>query len=183
MSGHYWSNLMSFLISSPLGELWRDTWKHRLNSPFRIVETDAPRCNVFLSRSIAVLNRRNPFRSGTSQLAIPVDAWRQVLSWIKDLTMALRKRSGNRDTLFVLDCNPSFAIYTQLALVAAENVVVPFTADDSSRRAVENRLGHDMGDPMIETYARISFAELSIPKLHTFVSNRITRYSGKEQGV
>ena len=51
-----------------------------------------------------------------SQLAVPVDAWKQVLSWIKDLTSALRKRSGNRDALFILDCNPSFAIYTQLAL-------------------------------------------------------------------
>ena len=173
----------------------------RLNSPFRIVEDVSPFVcrprdyNVFLPSNLQLVCGDNLLEilseaiRQTSQLAIPVDAWRQVLSWIKDLTMALRKRSGNRDTLFVLDCNPSFAIYTQLALVAAENVVVPFTADDSSRRAVENVVallyGHDMGDPMIETYARISFArrakeeELSIPKLHTFVSNRITRYSGK----
>ena len=125
----------------------------------------------------------------TSQLAIPVDAWKQVLSWIKDLTAALRKKSGNRDTLFILDCNPSFAIYTQLALSAAENLVVPFTPDDSSRRAVENVVallhGHGIGDPKIETYARINFANrakeegLGVPKLHTFVSNRVTLYRGK----
>ena len=64
--------------------------------------------------------------------------------------MALRQRSGNRDTLFILDCNPSFAIYTQLSLTAAENVIVPFTPDDSSRRAVENVVallyGHGMDD-------------------------------------
>ena len=122
----------------------------------------------------------------TSQLAIPVDAWKQVLSWIKDLTSALRKRSGNRDTLFILDCNPSFAIYTQLALAAAENLVVPFTPDDSSRRAVENVVallyGHGVSDSKIETYAKINFANrakeegLDVPKLHTFVSNRVTLY-------
>ena len=125
----------------------------------------------------------------TSQLAVPVDAWKQVLSWVKDLTVALANRSGGRDALFVIDCNPSFAIYTQLALVASENIVVPFTADDSSRRAVENVVAllyaDAMGDAEIETYARISFAKrakeegVAIPKLHTFVSNRVTLYEGK----
>ena len=112
-----------------------------------------------------------------------------MLSWIKDLTIALRQRSGDRDTLFILDCNPSFAIYTQLALAAADNLVVPFTPDDSSRRAVENVVallyGHGVSDPKIETYARINFAKrakdegLDIPKLHTFVNNRVTLYRGK----
>ena len=125
----------------------------------------------------------------TSQLAIPVTAWKQVLSWIKDLTATLRKRSGNRDTIFILDCNPSFAIYTQLALAAAENLIVPFTPDDSSRRAVESVVallyGYNMEDPKIKTYARINFAKraneegLDVPKLYTFVSNRVTLYRGK----
>ena len=125
----------------------------------------------------------------TSQLSIPVDAWKQVLNWIKDLTIALRQRSGNRDTLFIVDCNPSFAIYTQLALAAAENLVVPFTSDDSSRRALENVVallyGHGIEDEKIETYAKINFANrartevLDLPKLHTFVSNRITLYEGR----
>ena len=66
---------------------------------------------------------------------------------------------------------------------------MPFTPDDSSRRAVENVVallhGHGIGDPKIEIYARINFANrakeegLDIPKLHTFVSNRVTLYRGK----
>ncbi len=173
----------------------------RLNSPFRSIKDVSPYvcrprdynsnlpANLLLVCGDNLLEILSEAIRQTSQLAIPVDAWKQVLSWIQDLTMALRKRSGDRDTLFILDCNPSFAIYTQLALVAAENVVVPFTADDSSRRAVENVVallyGHGMGDPVIETYARISFAkrskdeEIVMPKLHTFVSNRITLYEGK----
>ena len=173
----------------------------RLNSPFRAIEDVSPfvcrpqdfnrslPTNLLLVSGDNLLEILSEAIRQTSQLAIPVDAWKQVLSWIKDLTMALRRQSGNRDTLVILDCNPSFAIYTQLALVAAENIVVPFTADDSSRRALENVVallyGYSMGDPMIEAYAKISFAKrakeegIEMPKLHTFVSNRITLYRGQ----
>jgi cellulose biosynthesis protein BcsQ len=123
----------------------------------------------------------------TSQLAIPVDAWSQVLRWIDELVAALRNRSAGRDAIFIIDCNPSFAIYTQLALAAARYVVVPFTADDSSRRAIENvvALLYGVGDPYAATYARISFAQrakeegLDLPTLHSFVSNRVTLYEGQ----
>ena len=123
----------------------------------------------------------------TSQLAIPTNAWKQVITWIRDLTAKLRDMSGNRDTMFVIDCNPSFAIYTQLALVAADFLVVPFTADDSSRRAVENvvALLYGIGDAHTAAYARISFSKrakedgVGIPRLHSFVSNRQTLYEGK----
>ena len=177
----------------------------RLNSPFEQINDVSPYVcrprdfnpqlptNLLLVCGDYLLEILSEAIRQTSQLAIPVTAWKQVLSWIKDLTSALRKRSGNRDVLFILDCNPSFAIYTQLALAAAENLVVPFTPDDSSRRAVENVVallyGYNMDDPKIEMYARINFAKraseegLDIPKLHTFVSNRVTLYRGKASRV
>ena len=193
------------IIHKLIGQAQRGTvagyLEARLNSPFRTIKNVDPYVcrprdfNAKLPENLLLICGDNLLEilseaiRQTSQLVIPVDAWKQVLSWIKDLTAALRERSGDRDALFILDCNPSFAIYTQLALVAAENVVIPFTADDSSRRAVENVVallyGYGMGDSRIETYARISFAKkakeegLEIPKLHTFVSNRITRYRGK----
>ena len=173
----------------------------RLNSPFKQIQDVSPYVcrprdfnakiptNLLLVCGDYLLEILSEAIRQTSQLAIPVDAWKQVLSWIKDLTATLRKRSGNRDTLFIVDCNPSFSIYTQLALVAAENLVVPFTPDDSSRRALENVVallyGHGISDPKIETYAKINFANrakeegLDIPKLHTFVSNRVTLYGRK----
>ncbi len=174
----------------------------RLNSPFHPIENVSPYVcrprnfnaklpgNLLLVCGDYLLEILSEAIRQTSQLALPVTAWRQVLSWIKDLTIALRQRSGDRDTLFILDCNPSFAIYTQLAFAASENLVVPFTPDDSSRRAVGNVVallyGHSMEtDPKMATYARINFANrakeegLDIPKLHTFVSNRVTIYRGK----
>lgn len=173
----------------------------RLNSPFQSLSDVSPfvmrprdynsnlPTNLLLVCGDNLLEILSEAIRQTSQLAIPVDAWKQVLSWIRDLTVSLRQQSGNRDSLFILDCNPSFAIYTQLALVAAENVVVPFTADDSSRRALENVVallyGYPSSDPKIDAYARINFAKRAksegvvTPKLHAFANNRVTLYRGK----
>lgn len=192
-------------LSELIGESPRRTvagyLEARLNSPFQNLNDVSPfvirpkdynpnlPTNLLLVCGDNLLEILSEAIRQTSQLAIPVDAWKQVLSWIRDLTIALRNQSGNRDSLFILDCNPSFAIYTQLALVAAENVVVPFTADDSSRRAVENVVallyGHPGGDPKIDAYARINFAKraksegVDTPKLHAFANNRVTLYRGK----
>lgn len=124
----------------------------------------------------------------TSQLAVPFDSWKQVLLWVRDLTNALAKKSGDRPSVFIIDCNPSFAIFTQLAVVAADHVVVPFTADDSSRRAVENIVTLLYGFTEaadVAPYTKISFAKkakeegVPVPTLHTFVSNRVTKYEGE----
>lgn len=171
----------------------------RLNSPFRMIEDVSKfiTCPIESNRNIPgnlklicgdnLLEIISEAIRQTSQLSIPIDAWKQVLNWIRDLTVSLREISGNRDAIFIIDCNPSFSIYTQLALVAADYVVVPFTADDSSRRAIENvvALLYGIADEKTEAYARITFAKrakedgLSVPKLHTFISNRVTLYEGK----
>jgi hypothetical protein len=120
-------------------------------------------------------------------LEIPYDSWKQVLTWGRDLTVALRSYSGDRDTIFFIDCSPTFAIYTQLALVAAENLVVPFIADYTSRLAIENVLAilYAITDPHTAPYARIAFAKrakeegLPVPKLHTFASLHLAVYKGR----
>lgn len=171
----------------------------RLNSPFAMV-ADVPRYitrpsdynpqipqNLYLVPGDNLLELLAEAIRQTSQLDIPLTAWKQVLSWVKDLIGALRELSGTRDSLFIIDCNPSFAIYTQLALLAADNIIVPFTADDSSRRGIENvvALLYGIGDPSVSAYARLSFNKramehgVQLPRLHTFVSNRVTIYEGQ----
>lgn len=173
--------------------------EERLSSPFRMI----PNSEQFVSRPWDY-NKKIPTNlylvcgdnlleilseaiRQTSQLPIPVDAWKLVMNWVTDLMNALRVKSGDRDTMFITDCNPSFAIYTQLGLAACDNVIVPFTADDSSRRAIENVIAllYGVGDPHTQSYARISFSKrakaegVNQPKLHTFVSNRMTLYEGQ----
>jgi cellulose biosynthesis protein BcsQ len=123
----------------------------------------------------------------TSQLLVPQDAWKKVTLWIKDLINGLKEYSGDRDSVFFIDCNPSFSIYTQLALAASDFLVVPFTADESSRRAIENifALLYGQGDSYLTNFSRLSFYKkakedgLSVPLLHTFISNRNSLYDGK----
>jgi cellulose biosynthesis protein BcsQ len=172
----------------------------RLNSPFRRLEDINPYVskphnynsaipqNLYLVCGDNLLEVQSEAIRQTSQLFVPTGAWKQVVNWIRDLTVGLAARSGDRPAVFIIDCNPSFAIFTQLALVAADHVVIPFTADDSSRRAVENvvtLLYGFVGSPELTPYTKISFAQRAkeegviIPKLHTFVSNRVTKYEGK----
>ncbi len=123
----------------------------------------------------------------TSQLSMPQDAWKQVVSWVRELRTKLSELSGVRDSVFFIDCNPSFAIYTQLAIVSSDYIIIPFTADDSSRRGIENIMAllYGEGDKTISSYAKLLFFKkarefgVKIPKLHTFVSNRVTLYDGK----
>lgn len=172
----------------------------RLSSPFkRLDDIDPYVCqpsnynsavprNVRLVCGDNLLEIQSEAIRQTSQLAVPSDSWNQVLLWIRDLTNALAIKSGDRPSVFIIDCNPSFAIFTQLAVVAADHVVVPFTADDSSRRAVENVVTLLYGFTEaadVAPYTKISFAKkakeenVPVPTLHTFVSNRVTKYEGK----
>jgi len=122
-----------------------------------------------------------------SQLALPADAWRRVLMWVADLVAQLRQISGTRDSFFFIDCNPSFSVYTQQALLAADSVIVPFTPDDSSRRGIANvaALLYGIADAHGSAYTRLSFSGradehgIQLPKLRYFVNNRVTMYEGK----
>lgn len=122
-----------------------------------------------------------------SQLALPVDAWKRVQLWVADLVSQLRQVSGARDSIFFIDCNPSFSVYTQQALLAADSVVVPFTPDDSSRRGVANvaALLYGIVDARSSAYSRLSFSGraeeygIQLPKLRYFVNNRVTICEGK----
>jgi hypothetical protein len=72
-------------------------------------------------------------------------------------------------------------------LAAADNLIIPFTADDSSRRGIENVLAllYGVSASELQGYAKLSFSKRAndegvvIPKIHTFVSNRVTMYKGK----
>ena len=68
--------------------------------------------------------------------SLPADSWKNVHSWLDDLCAAITERTPN--STFFIDCNPSFAAYTELAIVAARKMIVPCSADGSSARAIGN---------------------------------------------
>lgn len=173
--------------------------EERLNSPFRMIESveefvvSPSTYNKNIPKNLSLVCGDNllellsePIRQA-SQMQLPQDAWAKVINWIRDLCVALAERSSPRDATFIIDCNPSFAIYTQLALAGSDSLVIPYTADDSSRRGIENVIAllYGVGDSTISAYAKLSFGKkareenVSIPKIHTLVSNRQTLYDGK----
>lgn len=107
--------------------------------------------------------------------------WIEVVDWISDF---IEQIEDEYDVIF-LDCNPSFSLYTQIALAACDLIVLPVMADDSSRRAIQNAFSLVYGLKLpSEIYAAYAFATKlraagrGLPKVHLIVKNRLTQYMG-----
>jgi cellulose biosynthesis protein BcsQ len=109
------------------------------------------------------------------------DTWVTVIDWIKD---AIEQVRDQYDIVFI-DANPSFSIYTQIALSTAHRIILPVMADDSSRRAIQNAFsliyGLKLPSDIYSKYAfatKLKQADRSLPKVHIIAKNRITQYMG-----
>lgn len=107
------------------------------------------------------------------------DSWASVASWLNDFLNACDSRF---DYCFI-DMNPSFSMYTQIALAACERLVLPVTADDSSRRGIQNAMSLIYGLKLpSDIYAKHNFhsrmaaTTLSLPQVHLVAKNRLTQY-------
>jgi cellulose biosynthesis protein BcsQ len=111
-----------------------------------------------------------------------VNSWLGVIDWLKDLLSLVE---DDFDYVFT-DTNPSFSMYTQIALSSADRVILPVMADDSSRRAIQNAFSLIYGLKLpSEVYAQYTFAtkmnaaNRPLPKIHLILKNRLTQYMGK----
>jgi cellulose biosynthesis protein BcsQ len=117
-----------------------------------------------------------------SNTQIPgANTWLKVIDWMNDFVASI----DNEYDIVVLDCNPSFSIYTQIGLACVDRLVLPVMADDSSRRAVQNALslvyGLRLPSEIYATYAfntKLQAAGRKLPKVHLIVKNRLTQYMG-----
>ena len=123
----------------------------------------------------------NAVNTLSSQQIPGTNAWIAVIDWLKNF---LDQLSGKYDTVF-MDLNPSFSLYTQIALASTDRIILPVMADDSSRRAIQNAFSLVYGLKLpSEIYASYAFAtklkasERPLPKVHLIAKNRITQYMG-----
>ena len=107
------------------------------------------------------------------------DSWSSVASWLANFFGACH---GEFAFCFV-DMNPSFSMYTQIALATCQRLVLPVTADDSSRRGIQNVMSLIYGLKLpSDVYAQHNFhsrmenSELKLPKVHLVAKNRLTQY-------
>lgn len=113
----------------------------------------------------------------------PPDAWRRIHLWVRELIGQITE--GDKTWVVFVDTNPSFAIYTELAVLAADRLLVPYKADDSSRVAVR-ALFHLLwgANPPHPVYGNYTFATravnagLQLPLCHLFVGNQFKQYAG-----
>lgn len=117
-----------------------------------------------------------------SNAQIPgINTWIAVVDWMRDFLLQIE---DDYDVVF-FDCNPSFSLYTQIALASADRIILPVMADDSSRRAVQNALslvyGLRLPSPIYATYAfhtKLTTTERPLPRVHLIAKNRLTQYMG-----
>lgn len=111
----------------------------------------------------------------------PTDAWRVVHSWISDLIEDIRQSWDVSDSTVFVDCNPSFSVYTELAMSASDRLIIPFSADGSSKRAVRAVLALLYGITRVPGGQRSEFFinserfRMTIPEIYCYVGNRLTQ--------
>ncbi|MDE1714301.1 ParA family protein (plasmid) [Chromobacterium amazonense] len=110
----------------------------------------------------------------------PGDAWSIVHRWISDLINDIIVSWNHQEYTVFIDCNPSFTIYTELAMSASDRLIIPFSADGSSKRAVRAVLSLLYGINRARGGERSEFAvkteqfRMSTPKIYCYVGNRLT---------
>jgi chromosome partitioning protein len=111
----------------------------------------------------------------------PADAWRIVHLWIADLIADIRSSWNVTDSTVFIRCNPSFTVYTEIAMSAADNLIIPFSADGSSKRAVKAVLAllygitRISGAPQSQFHLESQRFRMSVPKIYAYVGNRLTQ--------
>ncbi|MDZ4056167.1 MAG: ParA family protein [Polynucleobacter sp.] len=93
--------------------------------------------------------------------------------------------AGDEQWMVFIDTNPSFSIYTELAVSAAQRLITPVNADDSSRVATNAMFillhGQIPPHPIYGTWTYAAQAHkhgLTVPQIHVIVGNRLTQYEG-----
>lgn len=142
--------------------------------------------NIYLISGDGNLELIAPLLS-TRANAIPLSAednpWIEIHSIIKNLTE--KRLTPSRPCTFFIDTNPSFAIYTELAIAGGEELLIPINADDSSIFAITGLFNLIWGASSIHpVYGNYTFAaqakkhNLTLPKITLLLGNRFTQKVG-----
>lgn len=94
-----------------------------------------------------------------------------------------------KDMVVFIDCNPSFSIYTQMALVSSDKLVIPMMADFSSLEGIKGLFMLLFGeypsaalkryaDDIITFNKQVDSFKLKLPVIYEFVFNNYTIKDG-----
>lgn len=109
--------------------------------------------------------------------------WEKTYSVVKNLTDS--QLNNDRDTVYFIDTNPSFSIYTEIAILAGDRLLVPINADDSSIYAITGLFnliyGSQTPHPIYGKYTFASIVNVNgmrRPHIYLLLGNRFTQKKG-----
>lgn len=148
--------------------------------------TNAPE-NIFLLCGDGNLEPMAPAINETAEakaLTPSANPWKWTQEIIKNFISHVTS-SDEKNWIVFVDTNPSFSIYTQLAVSGSERLIVPINADDSSKTATSAMVALLHGtNPPHPIYGSWTYAKraqeqnINVPKIHLLIGNRLTQFEG-----
>ncbi|MDX1838841.1 ParA family protein [Legionella taurinensis] len=162
--------------------------KHQKSDYFLNVSSknDKLPANLYLLSGDGNLELISPLLSRRAE-AEPIsekdNPWKKIHSIIRKLTQ--ERLAEDRAVTYFIDTNPSFSIYTQMAVAAGSYLLVPINADDSSIFAISGLFnliyGSGKKHPVYDKYTfarRVEANGLERPRIHLLLGNRFTQKKG-----
>lgn len=133
--------------------------------------------SLSLALNYAVLNPANRY------------AWKEFMTAIRRLCELEFDSDKYKDMVVFIDCNPSFSIYTQMALVSSDYLIIPMMADYSSLEGLKGIMtllygkyptsaSQRYADKFMTFSNQVEQHGLELPKLWEFVFNNFTSNQG-----
>lgn len=108
--------------------------------------------------------------------------WTDIHLIIKNLTT---RQLSDKPCTFFIDTNPSFSVYTQIAILSGDFLLVPINADDSSIFAITGLFnliwGTEKKHPVYGKYtfsSKVDYFGIERPKIALLIGNRFTQKVG-----
>ncbi|WP_367829696.1 ParA family protein, partial [Salmonella enterica] len=118
--------------------------------------------NVFLIAGDPSLEVQAQVINQLSSVNLPVDSWKSIHLWLRDLLVACAQQQGIEETICFIDCNPSFSAYTARAVDNLSQLVYGVGVQNDYRS--------------VNFYDRCQQFGLAVPVIHSLVFNRSTEY-------
>ncbi len=149
----------------------------RIAKNLHLIAGDSFLESLSLALNFATMNPANVF------------AWKEYVTAIRRLCELELANSSYQKAKVFIDCNPSFSIYTQMALVSSDYLIIPMMADFSSLEGIKGILMLLYGkypSAATQTYAskvvtfnrQINQFQLPLPQLFEFPFNNFTSNAG-----
>ncbi|WP_376958164.1 AAA family ATPase [Azospirillum sp. A26] len=156
-----------------------NTYNKNIPSNLHLIAGDSFLESLSLALNYAVINPANK------------NSWRDYMTSIRKLCeFEYEQESDKYSSMTVfIDCNPSFSIYTQMALVSSDYVILPVMADYSSLEGIKgifmllygeypSEVNKKYAEDIVTFPGQIKQFGLNLPKIYEIIFNNYTANRG-----